>query len=73
MDKPTILTVSLLIPIILIGGFNWYKDKNSYWSDGTQKVSRKDAEKTIFDDWANDRTKRSKKGGKKTKRYIWKT
>jgi hypothetical protein len=67
--NPTIITVSAVV-IFMVGGFMLYKRENSYWSDGTQKVSRDKAEPTILN-WRTQ-TRKEFKGGKKVTRKHYK-
>jgi len=57
-NNPTIIMVAAGI-LFLVGGVTLYNRENSYWSDGTVKINRKEGEQNIL----NWRTKTKKEFG----------
>ena len=48
MSSAPIIITSVAAFILLVGGTVLYNRENSYWSDGTRKTPRHDAEDHIF-------------------------
>jgi len=63
-ETPTIIIITAGI-IFLVGGVTLYNQENSYWSDGSKKVSRNAAEQTILNWRTQTRRDFGIKGGRK--------
>jgi hypothetical protein len=67
-QNPTIIIITAGI-LFLVGGVTLYNQENSYWSDGSKKIYKKEAEQSIL----NWRTQTKKEfginGGKRTKKH----
>jgi hypothetical protein len=55
--------------LFFLGGVVLFQRENSYWSDGTRKISRDEAEESIIAWRAQTRRENGIRGGKRTKKY----
>jgi hypothetical protein len=68
IPTPTIITIAAGI-LFLIGSVTLYKRENSYWSNGTRKMNRKEGEQHILN-WRREiRQEFGITGGRRTKKH----
>jgi hypothetical protein len=63
---PTIITIAAGI-LFLVGGVTLFKRENSYWSNNTRKIHKKEGEQNILN-WARETRQEFGVGGRRTKK-----